>query len=299
MIMKITYCIVAFQCFFSSLMFAKEDDYQERIANSYDNKTNDLNGLNFKLAENDGCFFNHNGIVFPGDSMDIYLSRIHSEQDHLNVIHALEKNTARYGLLFLGSPEKSMVLLDAGCGAGGCSLMIHEAFGCKIEGITLSKEQAKFANTVAANRGYGDRVRFFQGDMLNLNKADNMYDVIWACESTEHAQNLEAMFSEFSRVAKPKSRLVIIAWCANDPELKETVDNHYITQIHTVNEYLQASGNAKWKVLHTSDLTQQTAAYWKIRSSSKNVTGSEKFMGPGFSNGTLQYYLFTFENTKE
>lgn len=295
---KITYWIFISYCFLSSFIVAQEDNDRERIAHEYDHKTQDLNGLNFKLASRDFYFFNHNGIVFPGDNIGMYLSRISSEEDLLTVIHALEKNTVRYGLLFLGNPEKNMVLLDAGCGAGGCGLMIHEAFGCQLEGVTLSKEQAKFANTIAATYGYADRVQFFQGDMLNLNQSSNYYDCIWACESTEHVQNLDEMFKEFSRVAKPKSRLVIIAWCAKDPELKKIVDQHYITQIHTVHEYLEAAQQTGWKILHLADLTQQTATYWKIRSHSKNATGSERFMEPGFSNGTLQYYLFSFENQK-
>jgi ubiquinone/menaquinone biosynthesis C-methylase UbiE len=51
-------------------------------------------------------------------------------------------------------------------------------------------------------------VRFSQGNILALNVEENTYDFIWACESTEHVirEDLDLMFREFRRVAKPAAR---------------------------------------------------------------------------------------------
>lgn len=277
---------------------AQESDYSERIAREYDKKTSDQEALNYKLAASDGLFFNHNGIVPDENSLEWYLNKATTEEDRLNLIHSLEKNTVLIALPFLGSPKVSDLILDAGCGAGGCGIMIHQTFGCNLEGVTLSKEQANFGNQMAEKFGCADNTIFFQGNMLNLPKPDNSYDFIWACESTEHAPDLNVMFNEFSRISKQNSRLVIIAWCANDPSVKEQVDAHYITQIHTSQEYLNAAADIGWTLKHQLDLTSQTAAYWKIRSFTKDATGSERFMEPGFASRGLQYYLFTFENNK-
>lgn len=275
-----------------------EDSYKEKIAEAYDKKTGDVSNLNFMLAENDHFFFNHNGLVASGDFAECYASKIENEKELLSLIHLLEKNNVYNALPYLGCPTEDSILLDAGCGAGGCGLMIHEAFRSHIEGFTLSKGQADFANNIATQLGYQDKVNFFQGDMLNINRPDNYYDFIWACESTEHAPNLREMFAEFARVSKPNARLVIIAWCAHDPKLKETVDEHYLTQIHSAQEYLAAALEEGWLSLTPTDLTDRTATYWQIRALSKNATGAEEFMGPGFASRNLQYFLFTFENKK-
>lgn len=274
------------------------DAFFEKIGDSYDRKVIDTSGLNFKLAENDDLFFNHNGIVMSGESFEKYAEAIQSEEDLINLLHNLEKNTVQLGAQFLKIPSQNARVLDAGCGAGGCALMIHNAFACFIEGITLSSEQAKFANAAAEKFGCGNQVHFYRGNMLHIDRGDNFYDCIWGCESTEHIPVLTEMFQEFGRVSKPQARLVLIAWCANDPDVKKQVDDHYITQIHTVDEYLQIAEKVNWKLLDKIDLAEQTAVYWKLRTLSKKATGAEKFMEPGFSSRNLQYFLLVFENGK-
>lgn len=282
----------------NSIYAIEEEDFYSQVARSYDVKTSNTEHLNSKLAETDGLYFNHNGLVAHGDEAAQFLEKIQSEKELLDLIHRLEKNTAYYGLTYLGCPKREDILLDAGCSAGGCSFIINRAFNCKMEGVNLSGKQVSLANTIASSLGVQERVQFSQGNMLSLPKPDNYYDGIWACESTEHIPDLKEMFQEFKRVSKPASRLVIIAWCANDPELKKTVDEHYVTLIHTANEYKEQATLSGWKLLHEENLSDRTAKYWDIRSHSKHATGSESFMGSGFATENLQYFLFTFQNDK-
>lgn len=298
MLQQMNFIAFSFTAFCFSIGQIQGSDYEDRIAKEYDKKTYDQEALNYKLAASDGFFFNHNGLVLDENSLDWYLTKAASEEDKLRLIHSLEKNTVLTALPYLGSPKVTDFVLDAGCGAGGCGLMIHQTFGCNVEGFTLSKEQANFGNQMSAKLGYAEKILFSQGNMLSLPKSANSYDFIWACESTEHAPDLNVMFNEFLRVSKPSSRLLIVAWCANDPNVKNAVDAHYITQIHTVQEYLNAAVDTGWALKHQLDLTSQTALYWKIRSFAKDITGSERFMGPGFASRDLQYYLLTFENKK-
>ncbi|PIV68786.1 MAG: SAM-dependent methyltransferase [Candidatus Aenigmarchaeota archaeon CG_4_9_14_3_um_filter_37_18] len=266
----------------------------QEIAEMYDLKTT-RTGLNRSLAEGDGLFFNHNGLVLPGETLEMYERSITDEKSRLERLHEIEQNLVRFGILYLGTPTEGMIGLDAGCGGGESGIMIHRSFGSTIEGFTLSPEQARYGNGAAENYGCSDKVRFHVGDMLNLERPKGSYDFIWVCESTEHAADLDAMFREFNRVAKSLSRLVIIAWCAVDPKLKEVVDNHYLTDIHRFDEYLESAQRQGWNLAEHVDLTGMTAPYWELRSRSENGTGAEEFMYSDFRDKGIEYHLLAFD----
>jgi len=237
--------------------------------------------------------FKHNGFVMPGDT--ISKSCIQNECQRADMLHDLEKNSVRYGMLFLDNPDHTMTLLDAGCGTGGCGILIHDTFKCHVEGFTLSSKQAEFGNSLAEQYGYRGGAAFYQGDMLNLDRPDQSYDCIWACESTEQVQDLYKMFTEFGRVAKPGARMVIYALCASDLNAKKQMDAYYNTNIHTFQDYLSNAEATGWTSYLQSDLTEQTAMYWNMRASSHVATDAEKFIESKFCSRELQYYLFTFE----
>lgn len=265
----------------------------DKIAAMYDEKTRE--GLNRQLAERDRLFFNHNGILLPGELLQMWESRITDKDTLLEVLHTMEMNSVRYGMLYLNTPTRQMIGLDAGCGAGGAGIMIHRSYGCKMEGFTLSLEQIKYAKEAAKHYGYSDKVQFFDGNMLELSRPDNHYDFIWAHESTEHAPDLNILFQEFARVAKPLSRLVIITMTAHDPEFKKIVDERYLTSFHNLDEYLKAAQAFGWSPAQHVDLTGMTSPYWLLRKNSEVATGTEEFLYQGLSKRTYQYHLFAFD----
>ena len=48
------------------------------------------------------------------------------------------------------------------------------------------------------------------GSMTNIAYADNSFDIVYACESFEHAINLKSAFKELYRITKPGGKLVVI-----------------------------------------------------------------------------------------
>ncbi len=271
---------------------------KSNIANMYDSKIVNSTNFNRLLAQQDSLAFNQDGILLPGDSLVSYQARITDDASRLAVLHSLELNTTRFGSLFLKIPSRDTTLLDAGCGAGGSGILIHQTYGCNVEGFTLSPQQAKFGNASAEKYGCAKYVKFAVDDMTHLTKPDNYFDHIWASGSTEHVSSLNTLFKEFARVAKNNARLVIIAWCANDAAVKKSVDEHYLTDINTADSYVSSAAKFGWHDSYHLDLTAQWTPYWQLRSYPNECTGAERFMTPGAVSNKLQYFMFCFDLSK-
>ena len=273
--------------------------HPDAIAGLYDAKTRDASGLNARLAAGDLLFFNHNGVVNPARSLDA--DKPLEESVRLRLLHELEADLVTFGLDYLGEPGPSSVVLDAGCGAGGGGIMIHRRFGCHVEGFTLSREQARFANAAATILRVDGHVRFNAGDLRELPLESGRYDAIWACESTEHFDDLGAFFARFRTLLKPGGRIVVIAWCAGEGQeaerLKARIDDHYLTTIHPPAAYLAAAREAGLALADRVDLTDRTTPYWRLRESSQHATGSERFMGDGYATRLVTYELFALEKS--
>jgi geranyl diphosphate 2-C-methyltransferase len=191
-----------------------------------------------------------------------------------------------------------MLGLDAGCGRGGSAILLNQRFGCSIKGLNLSEYQVKFASELVRHIGIDRKISFDLGDMCETKLEDNSVDFVWACESTEHVDDLSKMFNEFHRITKPDSQLVIIAWCKGITESAEDiigkVNQAYVTNVHPVQEYERVAEDSNWRLEDKVDLRSQTAAYWRLRERSAVQSGTEPFMSKGFTNRAIEYYLLKF-----
>ncbi|KAI4368428.1 hypothetical protein MLD38_016985 [Melastoma candidum] len=80
--------------------------------------------------------------------------------------------------------EKSHEVLEIGCGWGSLALEVVKQTGCKYTGITLSKEQLKYAEMRVKDAGLQDRIRFVLCDYRQL-PSTIKYDRIISCEMIE------------------------------------------------------------------------------------------------------------------
>lgn len=264
----------------------------DEIAKLYDNKKDDLNLI---LSNPDRLVHHHNGIQHE----DAFLLKSLTPVEILRVLHDQETDLTRLGITYLNDKvNNSSIGLDAGAGRGGSAIMLNEQFGCTIVGINLSSYQVNFATDLVEEMGLKDKISFEIGDMCDTRFENEFFDFIWACESTEHIDDLPRMFKEFHRITKPDSPLLIITWTKGEAvlgeEIVEKVNHAYITNIHSISEYEEAALNNGWVIENKVDLTQQTAAYWRLRERSTVQSGTESFMSQGFNNRTLEYYLLKF-----
>jgi geranyl diphosphate 2-C-methyltransferase len=271
-------------------MGLKRTEFLKEVARYYDSKKKDLNLL---LAK-DKIVHHHSGICSPNSVFPKM-----TEEKLLIELHRQENELTRRGMQYLGKIKPNMRGFDAGCGRGGSSFMIHQKFGCFIDGVTLSAYQAKFASRLAKELGVANHVRFYQGNMLETPFEEKIFDFVWACESTEHIPDLDEMFREFSRIIKHKGRLVIIAGCGipknpEGPKYIKRINDWFHIRIHSPEEYIQRISQYGWKLLNNVDLTSNTIPYWKLRSRSTHKTGVE-FLKDAYAVGALEYRLFAYQ----
>ncbi|WP_420081449.1 SAM-dependent methyltransferase [Streptomyces sp. JL4002] len=105
--------------------------------------------------------------------------------------------------------DGSSHVLDLGCGVGGPGLRLVSHTGARVTGISISEEQVKTANRLAAEAGLADRASFQHGDAMKLPFADASFDAVMALESICHMPDRQQVLTDAARVLAPGGRLVL------------------------------------------------------------------------------------------
>jgi MPBQ/MSBQ methyltransferase len=118
--------------------------------------------------------------------------------------------------LFGKKPEN---VLDVGCGIGGASRHLAKRFGdgTKVTGITLSNNQRDRATDLAKEQNVTN-AEFKVMNALEMEFANDSFDIVWACESGEHMPDKKKYVDEMIRVLKPGGVLVIATWCQREAD---------------------------------------------------------------------------------
>ncbi|WP_106249678.1 SAM-dependent methyltransferase [Allonocardiopsis opalescens] len=107
----------------------------------------------------------------------------------------------------LGLTE-GMRLLDVGCGWGGMVMHAAEHYGVRAIGVTLSKQQAEWAQKTIAERGLGELAEVRHLDYRDVPEGN--FDAVSSIGLTEHIgkANLPAYFSSLYAKLRPGGRLL-------------------------------------------------------------------------------------------
>ncbi|RSN52274.1 class I SAM-dependent methyltransferase [Actinomadura sp. WAC 06369] len=101
-----------------------------------------------------------------------------------------------------------MRLLDVGCGWGGMVMHAAQEYGVKALGVTLSKQQAEWAQKAIADRGLSDLAEVRHLDYRDV--AESGFDAVSSIGLTEHIgkANLPSYFSFLYGKLKPGGRML-------------------------------------------------------------------------------------------
>ncbi|RKT20069.1 geranyl diphosphate 2-C-methyltransferase [Streptomyces sp. 1114.5] len=266
--------------------------YQGDIARYWDHEARPVN---LRLGDVDGLYHHHYGIgeidqAAIGDPTDS-----EREKKVIAELHRLESAQADVLLDHLGDIPADGLLVDAGCGRGGSMVMAHQRFGCRVEGVTLSTQQADFGNKRAAELGIGDSVRSRVANMLDMPFETGSVAGSWNNESSMYV-DLHDLFAEHSRVLSVGGRYVTITGCWNPrygqpSKWVSQINAHFECNIHSRREYLRAMADNRLVPQAVIDLTPDTLPYWELRATTSLVTGIEEAFINSYKDGSFQYVL--------
>lgn len=100
-------------------------------------------------------------------------------------------------------------VLDVGSGLGGPARFLAASCGCRVTGIDLTAEYCEVARVLTERVGLRDRVRFQQGNALELPFEDASFDVAWTQHISMNIDDKRAFFGEMRRVVRPGGRVVV------------------------------------------------------------------------------------------
>ncbi|MBW6436433.1 methyltransferase domain-containing protein [Actinoplanes hulinensis] len=263
-------------------------DFEKSVAAYWNTHRNDP--VNLRLGEVDDLYHHHYG-VGPYDPSVLK----GPEQRIIGELHRLESAQADLLLDHLGPVGPDELILDAGSGRGGTSIMAHQRFGCEVDGLSISEYQVGFANDQAARRGIAERVRFHFRNMLDTRLPSGSRQAIWTNETTMYV-DLGDLYREFARVLGFGGRYVCITGCANDvtglrSKAVSRINEHYTCDIHPRSAYFRALADNGLVPIEVVDLTAATIPYWQLRARSSVATGIEEAFLTAYQEGSFHYLL--------
>lgn len=251
--------------------------------------------VNLRLGDVDGLYHHHYGIGAVDHANLGTPEDSEYEKKLITELHRLESAQAEVLLDHLGPITAADTLVDAGCGRGGSSVMAHQRFGCKVEGVTLSSTQAEFGNRRARELGIDSHVRAQVCNMLDTPFEKGSVAASWNNESSMYV-DLDDLMAEHSRFLKVGGRYVTITGCWNPKygqpsKWVSQINAHFECNIHSRREYLKAMADNRLVPQAVIDLTPDTLPYWELRATSSLVTGIEEAFIESYKDGSFQYLL--------
>lgn len=157
-------------------------------------------------------------------------------------------------------------VLDAGCGVGGSTLYLALEKEAQVTGITLSRNQADFAQRKALERKpFRYDPEFLVMDYTKTLFPNDTFDVVWAIESVCHAGDKRDFIKEAKRILKPNGRLIIadgfIVKNENSAEdrglLSKAVSGWAVNSMETIPNFTQFLKEFGFNTIQIKDATPE------------------------------------------
>jgi ubiquinone/menaquinone biosynthesis C-methylase UbiE len=121
------------------------------------------------------------------------------------------------------TPNKSLKILDLGCGVGGAVFYLARKLGLehKLYGLSISAVQVEYAKGISTQFNLQEQCSFIEADFHQLPESLSEIDLAYAIEAFVHAYDANQFFEQVSEKLKPGGRLILIDdFLANRNSLK-------------------------------------------------------------------------------
>ncbi|MCW3096967.1 MAG: hypothetical protein JWL77_2585 [Chthonomonadaceae bacterium] len=165
----------------------------------------------------------------------------------------------------LGLTEGESVL-DVGSGLGGPARYLAAVHGCNVTGIELTPIFVEIADKLSARTGLSDRLRFVQGNALDMPFASDSFDHAWTQHVAMNIQDKNRLYQEIHRVLKKGGRFAIydVVKGENEPVIYPVPWAHDagISFLVTPSEMVQALRAAGFREVSTVDTTDLALSWF-------------------------------------
>lgn len=191
-------------------------------------------------------------------------------------------------------------VLEIGCGWGGFAEVAASEFGCRVTGVTISREQASYARERMARAGLADRVSI---ELADYREITGVYDRVVSIEMLEAVGHrfLPEYFRKCDEVLAPGGRAVIqVITIPDDRYLRYRLRPDYIQRFIFPGAHLpslaamrRALGGTTLRIADREDLAPHygpTLAAWRRRLLERR----NAVRGLGFDEAFLRRWEFYF-----
>ena len=105
--------------------------------------------------------------------------------------------------------DQDDVVLDLGCGLGGSARLLAHRFGCRVDGIDISRQRVREGNRLTALVGMTSLVHLKRADMLRVQVPASRYDVLWGQGAWDHVVDKSRFVSRWRAALRPGGRIAL------------------------------------------------------------------------------------------
>ncbi|QDY08659.1 methyltransferase domain-containing protein [Micromonospora sp. HM134] len=133
--------------------------------------------------------------------------------------------------------DASSTVLDVGCGCGNFLLRLAEHTGCRGEGLDLSIERVRFAQTRLAERGSGLPIAFQHGSATAMPYADGSFSHVVSQDALFLVPDKARSHAEMFRVLTPGGTLAVTDFLQPVAEVGEAARRHVYDRVRWSSGY--------------------------------------------------------------
>lgn len=194
-------------------------------------------------------------------------------------------------------------ILDAGCGSCRHSTRLAE-YGFQVTAIDYAEYIVDKAKEIVAARGFAEKIKVQQEDLLQLSFDDNSFDYVLCWGVLMHIPNIETAISELCRVLKPGGTIIISEVNMNSLEVTLTEKIRPLLNKPHIESKIVPSGVEVWaETEHGKLLSRRANMSWLSQEFSKHGVYIQK-RRPGqftesytrFQNKTIQKTIHAINN---